>query len=148
MTYTEIYLADDKDGNKVLVVCYESDLDSFPTAIKVGGWAEEVDDWNESWCEEPLIIAIDELFSIMRRPEDWIVGYDPEMDCDLDVERIQYGYYQLKNLCKRIVTGSSEPVTVGCSSRFLSGHTNMYTGWGTHITIDPVLAQVILDSYN
>jgi hypothetical protein len=143
---TKIYLADDKDGNKVIVVGYPSYLDSFPTAIKVGEWREDVDDMNETWGDEPLIFEIDELFRTMRRPSYWVVPYNPETDDDLTVDKIQYGYYQLKNLCERIVTGSKEPVTVECSSHFASR--NMYTGWSAYATIDPVLAQAILDSYN
>ena len=143
---TEIYLADDKDGNKVIVVGYPSYLDSFPTAIKVGEWREDVDDMNESWEDKPLVFEIDELFRVMRSPSNWVVPYDPETDDDLTVHKIQYGYDQLKNLSELVVAGSEEPVTVGCLTHF--ARRNMYTGWSANITIDPVLAQAILDSYN
>ena len=143
---TKIYLADDKDGNKVIVVGYSSYLDSFPTAIKVGEWFEDVNDWDESWADEPWIFEIDELFRVMRRPCDFM--YDEEYCDDLTVDKIQYGYYQLKNLCKRIVAGSEEPVTVGCSIHYANGRTCMYSGWSAYATIDPVLAQAILDTYN
>ena len=144
---TKIYLADDKDGNKVIVVGYPSYLDSFPTAIAVGKWCEDVDDTEESWYYEPLIFKIDEFFDWMRKPSIKMAPDDFEPDwVDYQEETIQCGYYQLKNLCKRIAAGSSEPVNVWCSNSFI--YRCMYTGWSAYATIDPVLAQAIINTYN
>ena len=148
---TTIYLADDKDGKKVIVVGYASYLDSFSSPTQVGRWHEHVNDMDESWQDEPLIFEIDELFSLMRNPTDWMGWHDPDDPDDepydgLTFQKIKYGYYQLKNLCKRIVAGSEEPVTVRCYVSFIEGC--MDTGWSADVTIDPVLAQAILDTYN
>ena len=141
-----IYLADDKDGNKVIVVGYQRDLDSFPTTIEVGGWSEFVDDWDESWDDEPLIFEIDELVRLMRNPSHFMGPDDPD---DIDhVASIQYGHYQLKNLCKRIVAGTEEPVDVGCRIGYVDRWKCESTGWCAYLTIDPVLAQAIINTYN
>ena len=149
---TDIYLADDKDGKKVIVVGYQRDLDSFPTTIKVGEWTEYVDDWDQSWDDEPLIFEIDELLGHMRNPSHLMGPDDP--DDIYHVENLglcwpgslDLDHYQLKNLCKHIVAGTEEPVKVGCCINYVDR--NESTGWGAHLTIDPVLAQAIIDSYN
>ena len=89
-------------------------------------------DWQEYY-------SMGEFVQLMLGKLDW--------DCELDYGGIQYGYYQLKNLCKRIVAGTEETTEVSFGATAKSD-SDYESHWFADVTIDPVLAQAILDSYN
>ena len=74
--------------------------------------------------------------------------YDRDDYDMVDYGGIRYGYYQLKNLCKRIVAGTEETTEVRfrCSYAEKGWHGSAY--WQAFVNIDPVLAQAIIDTYN
>ena len=151
--HNTIYLADDKDGSKIVVI---ASTDYYGNEhVDWNGWVipgynylnqrgQELSNFTEvgflvhmtddrDWQE---YFSVGEFVQLMLgKLEHWEGWY---------YEGIQYNYNQLKNLCKRIVAGTEETTEVD-----FEGDTDLTDGcWSAHADIDLVLAQAILDTYN
>jgi hypothetical protein len=157
--WNTIYLADDKDGSKMIVITstmfyYNGDHDGkfsynhleqrgqeASNFTEVGSLMDKIDelDWEDYY-------SVGEFVQLMLGK---LELYDRDYHERVDYDGIQYGYYQLKNLCKRIVAGTEETTGVRFGASYAANSSPWYGAyWHASVTIDPVLAQAILDTYN
>lgn len=159
-----IYLADDKDGNKMIAVL--SSLHYLPKHYKhldhqrgqeasnfteVGFLMDKAGefDWEEYFTMREfvqLMLGKLEFYTDDPWHDENLLRFVPsEAGVRITYCKIQYGYYQLKNLCKRIVAGTEEAeLNFGVDFEHEDGPTH----WFASVRVDPVLAQAIIDSYN
>ena len=157
--WNTIYLADDKDGSKMIVITSSmfyrnvDDDDRFnynhleqrgqeaSNMTEVGGLMDKIDelDWQDYYSMGEFAQLMLGKLELYCRDYHEMVHYDG----------IQYGYYQLKNLCKRIVAGTEKTTEVRFGASYAAKSSPWYEGyWHAYVNIDPVLAQAILDTYN
>ena len=134
-----IYLADDKDGNKMILVAsvwtaWESNdqlsvegEDTFYNFIEVGYLTDKIREADWSFTS-----SVGEFMDFIRKYS--------------NLKEIPYTDNMLYNLALEIVADDSNSVAI----RFVhAGYDDFGEDyWYGHINIDPVLAQAILDSYN
>ena len=159
-----IYLADDKDGNKMIAVL--SPFHYLPKLYKrldhqrgqeasnfteVGFLMDKAGEfeWEEYFTMREfvqLMLGNLEFYTDDPRHARNLLRFVPsEADVRITYYKIQYGYYQLKNLCKRIVAGTEEAeLNFGVDFEHSFGPTH----WSAWVRVDPVLAQAIIDSYD
>jgi hypothetical protein len=135
-----IYLADDKDGNKMIVVA------SFATARKSNNQLILVEEEHTFYNFIEVGYLTDKV-----RETDWSDTFSVGEFMDFirkysNLEEIPYSDNMLYILALQKVAGDTNSVAI----RFVHASYDAFGEdyWYGHINIDTVLAQAILDSYN
>jgi len=160
-----IYLADDKDGNKMIAVLspfhYTPKLHKHldhqrgqeaSNFTEVGSLMDKAGEfeWEEYFTMGEFVqLMLGELEFYTDNPshaENMLRFVPADVDVTITYSKVQYGYHQLKNLCERTVAGTEEKATLRFGVDF--EHSFGPSHWSAYVDVDPVLAQAILDSYN